>query len=119
MHTRALRQGRLHDLGNIVARAGLGGAVTDTVLVVLVVAQAGHVVGLASQLGRLGVHVGDAHLLSDMSVRSLPRVQKRKKILTAHCELDMPAAVTVLAASRAIAMGEKDFIVLVERGFVR
>lgn len=31
----------------------------------------------------------------------------------------MPAAVTVLAAaSRAIAMGEKDFIVLVERCFV-
>lgn len=41
-------------------------------------------------------------------------------ILTAHSELDMPAAVTVpAAASRAIAIREKDFIVLVERCSVR
>lgn len=61
--TRALGQSHLDDLRGIVTWAGLGGAVADTILVVLGVAQAGHVVGLAAQLGSLGVHVGDAHLL--------------------------------------------------------
>lgn len=45
--------------------ASLGGAVTDTVLVVLVLAQAGHVTRVAVKLGGLGVHVLDAHLLCD------------------------------------------------------
>lgn len=74
MHTRALGQGHLQDLRSIVARAGLGGAVTDTVLVVLGVAQTGHVVSFASKLGSLGVHVGDAHLLTDISVSSSAQV---------------------------------------------
>lgn len=36
----------------------------NTILVVIGLAQAGHVVGLAAKLGSLGVHVGDAHLLT-------------------------------------------------------
>lgn len=64
VRTRAVRQGHLQDMLGVVIRAGLLGAVVNTVLVVHGVAQAGHVVGLASKLGSLGIHVGDAHLLS-------------------------------------------------------
>lgn len=63
VHTRALGQRHLQGLLRIVTGASLLGAVVDTVLVVGVLAQTGHVVGLAAKLGSLGVHVGDAHLL--------------------------------------------------------
>lgn len=119
-HTGALGQGHRDDLRGIVTRAGLGGAVANTVLVVHVVAQAGHVIGSAAKRSGLGIHVGDTHLLSGVSVSSCTQERREAKILTAHWELDKAAAETVpAAASRAIAMGEKDFIVLVEGCCVR
>ena len=62
--TRALGQSHLQDLLGVVVGTGLGSAVTDTVGVVLALAQAVHVTGLAAQFGGLGVHVGDTHRLS-------------------------------------------------------
>lgn len=85
VRTRALGQGHLHDLRGIIIWAGLGGAVTDSKPVVLLVAQAGHVVGLAAKLGSLGVHVGDAHLLAGISVR--PSAQGWKRMKRTHSAL--------------------------------
>lgn len=78
--TRAGCQGYLNNGGRVVIRAGLGGAVTDTVLIVLVLAQAGHVTGLAVQLGGLGVHIADAHLLSDHQMLAMARQQRERSI---------------------------------------
>ena len=63
IHTRALLQGLLDNSGRVVIGAGLLGAVADAVRVVVALAQAGHVTGVALQLGGLVVHVVDAHLL--------------------------------------------------------
>lgn len=64
IRTRALGHSHTQHLLGIVIRAGLGGAVTDTVRVVLATAQAAHVTGGAAELRGLGVHVGDTHGLS-------------------------------------------------------
>lgn len=113
VRTRARLQGHLQDLLGIVARAGLLGAVANTVLVVHGVAQAGHVVGLAAKLGSLGVHAGDAHMLSSHLGQQIDVRQRNQDMgLTAHSEMDMAAVAVLVAASRAIATEEKDFIVL-------
>lgn len=48
IHTRALSDGHSENLLGVIARAGLLGAVTDTELVVVGLAQASQVTGLAA-----------------------------------------------------------------------
>lgn len=67
IHTRALGDGHSEDLLGIIAGASLLGAVTDTELVVIGLAQAGHVAGLAAKVRGLVVHVGNTHSLEWVS----------------------------------------------------
>lgn len=63
LHTRATRQSHGEDSRGIVIGTSLLGAVTNTVGIVLGLAQAVHVTGGASKLGSLRVHTRDTHLL--------------------------------------------------------
>jgi len=61
LRTRALGNSHGEDLLGVIAGASLLGAVADTELVVIGLAKAGHITGLAAKLGGLVVHVGDTH----------------------------------------------------------
>ena len=71
MRTRAALQSHGEDSRGIVIGASLLGAVTDTVGIVLRLAQAVHVTGGTSKLGGLGIHVGNTCLLSETSIVSM------------------------------------------------
>lgn len=61
--TRAVALSILDGRASVASTADGGGAITDTILEVVVLAQASRIVGSASQRGGQGEHVVDASLL--------------------------------------------------------
>lgn len=82
MHTRALGNSLGEDLLSIIAGAGLLGAITDTELVVVGLAQTSQVTGLAVEIGGLVLHVGQAHGLEMVSLP--PATANKHKVDLRH-----------------------------------